>query len=378
MEKTVLLSLCSLCLFAFTLTSHTKAVEQEKNDLIMKDQIALRSVSTDTLPAEGTYRIHKKTDDKEIRVEVEDGNIKELEVDGQQIAPSEYEAYDELISELFGGMQAPPAVQGYYYTMPGMTPLPSIPQVPMNELFELGVIPPMPPMPPMEFDELFGDENIAVLGGNMKNFKLRFDTLVPGTKMIIIGQGGDSTIILSDEMQFAFPGDGGAYGFHMPDIELEHYRMDAEELEEQSKFWREHAEQWKQHQGEWKDQHKEMYKDAERMREEALKQYKAYDLRGLENEQQLWESLREQELQGKVYSLRGPWMGINESLLEDGLIRPGQQAEILLTPDKMKIDGKKVDDSTHQKYLKLYEAQQGFELSGNSRVEFKTKNRRSM
>lgn len=380
MEKTVLLSLCSLCLFAFTLTSHTNAVENKKNEIITKDQTVLRSIAADTLPAEGTYRIHKKTDDKEIRVEVEDGNIKELEVDGQQISPSEYEVYDELISELFGGMQAPPAVQGYYYNIPGTTPLPSIPQVPMNELFELGVIPPMPPMPPMapmEFEELFGDENIAVLGGNMKNFKLRFDTLNPGATRIIMIQDGDSTVILGGKMDLAFPGNG-AYEFHMPDIELEHYRMDAEEWEKQSEFWKEHAEQWKQHQGEWKDQHREMYKDAERMREEALKQYRTYDLRDLQNEQQLLESLRAQELQGKVYSLRGPWMGINESLLEDGLIKPGQQAEILLTPDKMKIDGKKVDDSTHQKYLKLYEAQQGFELSGNSRVEFKTKNRRSM
>ncbi|MEO6130360.1 MAG: hypothetical protein ABIQ02_00835 [Saprospiraceae bacterium] len=71
-------------------------------------------------------------------------------------------------------------------------------------------------------------------------------------------------------------------------------------------------------------------------------------------------------------------MNITEALVEEGLIEPGEEADVVLTPDKLKINGKKMDDETHDRYLKMYESQQGVQLSGKSRVEFKTKSRRSM
>ena len=37
-----------------------------------------------------------------------------------------------------------------------------------------------------------------------------------------------------------------------------------------------------------------------------------------------------------------------------------------------------MSDEMHEKYLRMYERQQGVELSGNSRVEFTTKTRQRM
>ena len=64
--------------------------------------------------------------------------------------------------------------------------------------------------------------------------------------------------------------------------------------------------------------------------------------------------------------------------IQDGLVEPGTEVEVQLTPDKLKINGEKMPESVHQKYLKLYEQQQGVELSGNSRVEFTTKSKQRM
>jgi hypothetical protein len=49
-----------------------------------------------------------------------------------------------------------------------------------------------------------------------------------------------------------------------------------------------------------------------------------------------------------------------------------------LTTDKLKINGHKVSDELHDKYLRMYEAQQGVELAGKSRVEFTTKSKQHM
>jgi len=80
----------------------------------------------------------------------------------------------------------------------------------------------------------------------------------------------------------------------------------------------------------------------------------------------------------RAYALIAPRMNMADAMIEDGLIESGEEAEIVITPDKLKINGKKMDDETHEKYLRMYEAQQGVELSGNSRVEFRTKSRRTM
>jgi hypothetical protein len=80
----------------------------------------------------------------------------------------------------------------------------------------------------------------------------------------------------------------------------------------------------------------------------------------------------------RAYAYRPARPNFADALADDGLIEPGEEALIQLTPDKLKINGKKMDAETHQKYLNMYEKQQGVELSGNSRVEFRTKTRRSM
>lgn len=83
-------------------------------------------------------------------------------------------------------------------------------------------------------------------------------------------------------------------------------------------------------------------------------------------------------MQPLYYEYRTPRLSLSDQMVRDGLVQPGAEVEVQLTPDKLRINGEKMPESIHQKYLKLYEEQQGIELSGNSKVEFTTKSKQRM
>ena len=395
MEKTVLLSLCSLCFLAFTLTSDAKNDQQDQKEKIAITRTATITTAADTIPTDGTYRIHKKTDEQEINIEVENGNIKELEIDGKEIQPENYDDYEVIIDELFGSMDAPPSMEGFHFEMPPMPPMPDM------EGF-MTPMPPMAPMPPMgemEFRHFYNDGNNIILG-NGQNLKHKIWTDSLGqTRVIILGDDGDSSVIMT-------PGNG--YRFFHGDIApeaLEQLKLKEKEWKLYSKDWEKHGKEWEKHGEEWQKMAEEWKKNWEnnsqewqnnwRMQEDELRHLQreleenAHRLHGEGmkerfhmKEGQIYglqdEHLAEELARGRVYGLRIPHMNMTDAMIEEGLIEPGEEAEIQLTPDKLKINGKKMDSETHKKYLRMYESQQGIELSGNSRVEFKTKTRRSM
>ena len=398
MEKTVLLSLCSLCFLAFTLTGNGREQEQDKMQpsAVEKKFIAQLTPVSDTIPSEGTYRIHKKTDEQEISIEVEDGNIIELEIDGKKIEPADHGAYDDVIHGLFGEIEAPRPMHGYRYAIP------SVPGVPgMPGMIAIPPMSPMPPMPPMEAIELerIYEGGAPFIAGGDGFFKHRIviDSLNP-SRIVIFGNDGDTTYFLSPggRVDF-FEGDAPAFHFNQEEWQKhnEEWQRWAEEWKQNAKRQEGHAEEWKKATEEWRKEWKENSKEWEKEHkhhQDAMKELErlyhndgtrmriggVYGQGGAELKE--LEEIMGAEGIGRshVYALRAPGLNMADAMIQDGLIDRGEEADILLTPDKLKINGKRMDDETHQKYLRMYEAQQGIELSGNSRVEFKTKSRRSM
>lgn len=380
MEKTVLLSLCSLCFLAFTITGNAKNEKQKMDDGKNIIKTATIEMRVDTIPSEGTYRIHKKTDDQEINIEVENGDIKQLEIDGKEIAPSEFGGYEAIIDELFGEIEAPPAMEDFPYAMP---PMPGMPAMP--EMVPMPPMPPMPPMEAMEFEHLFKDgNNIVIREGDFMKHKICIDSLGK-TKIVIIGEEGDSSVFFTPGANYRFfHGDAPAIALEEFEFNKEEWKKHGEEwqkmAEEWKQNWQEHSQEWQEemraHQEEMKQLQKELEKEGYKMRDEAIIERRHHDG---DYRHEIEEALRAEELgRSHVYALRAPRMNMADAMIEEGLIEPGEEAEIVLTPDKLKINGKKMDDETHERYLRMYEAQQGVELSGNSRVEFRTKSRRSM
>lgn len=401
MEKTVLLSLTSLCFLAFTLSSHTEV--DTPSDAPDFSHVLLPGVEVvaDSIPSKGTYHIHKKTDDQDISVEVEDGNIKELKVDGKEITPAEYGAYDEIISQLFGSINTPLApLQDLDFVMPAIPAIPGVPMIP--DLPEFGfdfdfTTPPLPDMPgmpmmPDDFDfgfdfdfeemndgqhfKIFGDgENFKIWNGEgLEGFSFFTDSFLDGSQKFIIIRGGDSTVIQAPHISWS--GDAPMIYHRGKLLQEKEWQKHAEEWRENAKHyrdqWREQIDQWRDQQEEWREQSDYRRLELDEMREQLQHRGYADEMR------RALEAERDAHDQMKRYEGMAPRLSLSDQMVRDGLIDSGDEVEVQLTPDRLKINGQKMPDNIHQKYLRMYEQQQGIELSGNSKVEFTTKSRQRM
>ena len=343
---------------------------------------------------------------------MEDGDIKELTIDGKEIQPSEYESYSAIIDDLFGGMASPMVMEGFQFTMPTIPSIPAMPMMPMIpdmpfiiegfefEMPEMPEMPEFPEMPEMPYDpkmqreylnqlkELWNQDGYTItmynpeIRGNGINI-LHDTTIINGRQTIIIKMdGGDSAVISADHFNFSddMPASITIDGRLMNDDEIENWVESIElNAESMGKEWRAQAEQWRAQQQEWRDQsrdHANQWRiEQDRMRQELRhpESGNQEDLRALERELSMLD-----QPQPFVYGFQSPGMSLSDQMVRDGLVEAGDEVEVQLTPGKLKINGEKMPDSIHQKYLRLYEQQQGIELSGNSKVEFTTKSKQRM
>jgi beta-lactamase regulating signal transducer with metallopeptidase domain len=389
MEKSVLLSLTSLVIMAFALQGHTPNPASASERAGSNALAPFVEMAADTIPAKGTYRIHKKTDDQEVRLEIENGDIRELEVDGKKIEPSAFGEYEDLIDDLVGGLQAPPAPSApFFFNMPAIPHIPSIPDIPQlppdfldgfNFSFEMPDIPEMPEIPPfpdIHINRIFpgSGSRIFLWDGSANNeYQILTDSVGETSRMIIV-TGDDTTVVMSPSISLY----GDMIEFHSGDRE-EDMKAWQEKVEAMQREAESRARAWE---GEITLRSRELAREAERHSRDMEREIRRqYDLGqhpqggvrpGSEPEYRVYGFGKPLDVPG----FRSPQSALTNQLIRDKLIDPDQEAEVLLTPDKLRIDGKKMPDNLHKKYLDLYEAQQGDPLTGNSRVEFTTKARR--
>lgn len=389
MEKTVLLSLTTLCFMAFTMTSHTPQEQPAEKPVKVYNVTATIEQERDSIPSVGTFRIHKKTDDQDISVEVENGDIKELKVDGKEIEPSEFEAYNEVIDELFGSIESPPAMQEFNFRMAPMPEMPAMPEMPhMVEgfYFEMPPMPAMPEMPAMpdlqaleieqlmNADQLKAIENLDELlvwnDARLKNIEIFMDSSEYGANRVIVISNGDSTVICSPKIEWS----RDASEMYLNGQPL---MIMGDDWREQQEAFRAQADGMRKQQQAWREQSREMQDALRKEQNQIRKEYRG-QLSWTPEQQQEME--RDLALEGNVILRYAPQprLSLSDQMVSDGLIEPGAEVEVQLTPDKLKINGEKMPEAIHQKYLELYEQQQGMELTGNSRVEFTTKSKQRM
>ncbi len=64
-----------------------------------------------------------------------------------------------------------------------------------------------------------------------------------------------------------------------------------------------------------------------------------------------------------------PFGPITSAMDREGLIEADGDYNIILEEDKLRINGKRMPDNVHEKYLDLFERTQGYRLSGKSKIE---------
>ena len=68
-------------------------------DACLQDPLDIKTF-LDTIPEKNTFHITKKTNEKELELKMENGEITKLKVDGKEIPKEEYDSYDDVIVEL--------------------------------------------------------------------------------------------------------------------------------------------------------------------------------------------------------------------------------------------------------------------------------------
>jgi hypothetical protein len=66
---------------------------------------------------------------------------------------------------------------------------------------------------------------------------------------------------------------------------------------------------------------------------------------------------------------REPFSSLTSMMDRDGLINAEGEYSIILEEDKLRVNGKKMPDDVHQKYLKLFERTQGYPVTGKTKIE---------
>jgi len=71
---------------------------------------------------------------------------------------------------------------------------------------------------------------------------------------------------------------------------------------------------------------------------------------------------------------REPFGQITSAMDRDGMIDKDGDYTIVLEEGKLKVNGKRMPDEVHQKYLEIFERSQGYSVSGKTKIEISSKN----
>lgn len=311
------------------------------------------ALAVDSLP-KGDIRIETHEGKDKMLVEIKDGAIEYLKINGKEIPASEYEQYEDRVVEVLNDVPPPPPPP----------PPPPAPHAPTR------VAPPPPPKP-LRYPEA------------PKAPK------APKAKRIVVERSAQG-----EDVYYVYEGD----------------EMDAQEIEAYAEEIEAYAEEMEQEieriEEEMEREVEALEAEAERAHREALSEEVHVDIerrraaieeRKVEMEQRVREQQerihervqrihekehehmqhmheRAQEMHERAQELHereherahrsGDWLEM--SLLSDGLIESAGSYTFKLNNKRMKVNGKTVSDKLHQKYKRFYEE--------NEQIDFSQKN----
>ena len=294
----------------------------------------------DTVPesSQGRRKIIKTENGRAIEITIEDGQVSNLKIDGQEIPAEEYDQHEKLVKEMvveFDNIPSPPA--------------------PPNIINEF---PPAPPSPPGLSDETNsvliemedGTERLVIISNSkteMNNGKTIEIEMEDGTKR---------KVIISKE------------------IELEEEVEGQEQFEEHRKQMEIHREKMEEHRQKIEEQREKMIENqAERMEEhQEIMRAKQKEMK--ERMEEIAES--NQIIAENIGRLDNTInTALEDQLLADGLIDSRENYQFELTGKKLKVNRKAQSDAMHQKYKQLYSELSGTPLSDKSKIKLiKSKN----
>ncbi|MCC6282819.1 MAG: M48 family metalloprotease [Saprospiraceae bacterium] len=355
-------------------------------------------IVTDSVPKpKSIHKITREDDNGKVELEMKDGEITRLNVDGKEIPASEFDQYNKLAAELQRSTPPVPPVPPF----PAMPPFPEMPAMPPFPA--IAPMPPMPPMPNLSSSlETLTDEagNVIIklqkdgkpIEIKVKDGEVWMDgkKLEKGESIQLPGMGfnfGEMDWNLNYEHDINAPEDIRIelpefdFAFKMSDIASSFSDEDRARWEEHAAKLREEALRHREEYQSLMEQHRELSAEDREMME---KEWKAHqkdwekNAKEWEKNQEKWQKGQEkwQEKQGKWQAENPNWNNkrnsgnnfqqiVKSELLRENLIESPTDYSFKLSPKSLKINGKKQSGETHQKYLNLYERVTGKKMGSS-------------
>ncbi len=414
--------------------------EQSSEDISIEATLAPK-LERDTTPKRkksNKQRFIKKSGEGEVEIEIDEGSISRLVIDGEEIPEAELEEYEELIDDLVEEMKEASDLQEAI-----TPPSPTSPRY--------APVPPMPPMPPANVKtrkktivtekEENGQTRIVIQSDDGKPTEIIINDdndfiFIDGTRL----EDGDTAVIIDENNVFSFSDDvfiaPDAFVFDWDEAEIANWSKEAErELKKameklehhysedgSSEEMNEALEELRQHQEdlnesfEWSaEEQEQLRKELEEQRQdlrEQIKEQVAEQKLQWEERRRAWAEQRElqqREYQDHINNLRQEmedrarieserrlerernWAMEREeksrirfndeiketivnTLLSDGLIDDKDNYSFELRQKHFKVNGKKQPAHVAEKYLKLYEQASGHPMSKSGHIIYKNKN----
>lgn len=279
----------------------------------------------DTIPYQNeSIRIQKKTNDKEIKISLENGKVTDLEIDGKKIEEKDFDKFEEIISEVKPGIKDKGKSHMFYFGHDGQ---------PFGFNFGRSE----------DMDSLFrGFGNFDALKG-MDGIR-SFEDMEALKELEKLGfQQGK----LNEHLQKLQDHLGNMqFNFNFPDsLNFDSDRFAFPEIKE------------------WEGFPNFKYFDFD---SEAPDQF--YFNRKFPHE--MPDYMDDLSTHDNHHGTKNFSDIIGNSLNRDGLLLPGQENKVELTGKHLKINGEKQPSNIYQKYKRIFEEQSGTVLEKNSRLEF--------
>lgn len=350
-------------------------------------------IATDSVPkSKRTQKITREDDNGKVEIELNNGEITRLNVDGKEIPPAEFNQYGKLAAELQRSASVAPAPP-----MPGFTPYPPMPGMPaiapmppMPPMPGMPAIAPMPPMPfsfhtaPMLSTETDKDGNVIIKlekDGKPMEIKVKNgEVWMDGKKL----EKGESIQLPGMGFNYNFPNDSQfnfehLNNFEMPAIAFSFSDEDRARWEEDAARMREGAEEYREQYQALREQYGELSDEDKKTLEKELKELRENwpqyqeewqkEMKDWQKDQGKWQLEQEKWAaeQEKWHAQQEAWSqhssdfqrAIKDQLLRDKLVSDPKNYSFKLNSESLKIDGKKQSSEVHQQYLELYQSRSG-------------------
>ena len=349
-------------------------------------------VSQDSVPkGKSIQKITREDDNGTVEMELKDGQITRLNLDGKEIPASEFGEYGQLAQELQRTVPPPPP------PAPPVPPMPSLPAFPPFP--PMAPMAPMPPMPPSiyvspKLSTVTDAEGNVIIklekNGKPVEIKVKDGEVWMNGKKLEKGESIDLQGMGFDGESFNWNFDGDQFHFEgledvdAPDIAFSFSDEDRAQWEEQVEKIRENSEIYREKYQELRDRYREMSDDDKAKMEKDIKAYEDE----WKAQQDKWQSEldRWQKEQGNWHQDQQQWQALQEKrraeqqdrnlqkreidfqhavqseLLRENLITNPGDFSFHLTSKSLKVNGKKQSDEQHKKYMELYERSRGKSL----------------